>query len=429
MINNMLKNIPDNYVKRELEDRIWKYIDKPEIISITGPRQSGKTTMLLKIHEDLDYSNFISFEDREILDLFEENIKDFSKLYFEEYDYLIIDEFQYAEEGGQKLKYLYDHHPDKKIVITGSSITDMTVKGLKHLTGRILNFELYPFNFEEFIRSRDENLYELFKEKSGNLKDCIDSGKEFDVSSNVISRLEELRKEYTIYGGYPRVVLADDDEEKRTIIKNIINTYLLREIRDVLEISEDRKIRKLMKLLSLQIGELTKYSKISDRSQFKYKDLKDKLNILEYTFVMKRIDPFFTNKQKEIVKTPKVYFFDNGLRNGLINNFQKIEDRSDRGELNENFFFSQAIHHTDVLKYWRSKSKSEVDFIFDETHITPVEVKTTPKITRSLRSFCDKYDADRCFIVNESGLERNEEDVIYLPLAFSGPLSEHLSEG
>ncbi len=428
MINDMMETIPDNYVDRDLEERIWKYMDKPEIICITGPRQSGKTTMLLKIHEELDDSIFISFEDREILDIFEEDIKDFAKLYLQGYDHLFIDEFQYAEEGGQKLKYLYDHYPDKKIIITGSSITDMTVKGLKYLTGRILNFELYPFSFEEFLRSKDEDLYELFKEKSDDLSDWIDSKKDFDVSSNVLSRLEGLRKEYMIYGGYPRVVLADDEEEKRTIIKNIINTYLLREIRDVLEISEDRKVRKLMKLLSLQTGELTKYSKISDRSQFKYKELKEKLNILEYTFVMKMIDPFFTNKQKEIVKTPKVYFFDNGFRNGLINNFQNIEDRSDRGELNENFFFSQAIRHTDVLRYWRSKSKSEVDFIFDEDHISPVEVKTTPKMTRSLRSFCDKYDADRCFVLNESQLKRNEEDVFYIPLSFSGPLSKYLSK-
>ncbi len=422
MNETTLEKMPHEYVKRDLEDHIWSYMDKPEIICVTGPRQSGKTTLLLKIHEDLETSNFISFEDREILDLFEENIKDFAKLYLEDYDQLIIDEFQYAEEGGKQLKYLYDHYPDKKILITGSSVSDMTVKGLKHLTGRILNFQLYPFSFEEFLRYKDKKLYEIYEEKSKKLDRWIRSDIDLTFSSNIISRLEELRKEFTVYGGYPRVVLSENKREKRTVIKNIINTYLLREIRDVLDISADREVRKLMKLLSLQAGELTKYSKISDSSGFPYQDLKEKMNILDYTFVMKLINPFFTNKQKEIVKTSKVYFYDNGFRNGLIDNFRELENRKDRGELNENFFFSQAIHHTEELKYWRTKSQAEVDFVLEKNRIEPIEIKTTPKITRSLRSFSDKYDPPKSYILNESQIEKVEENIFYLPLAFSGPL-------
>lgn len=426
MEQNIIEKMPHEYVKRDLEDRIWEYMDKPEIICVTGPRQSGKTTLLLKIHNDLGNSNFISFEDREILALFEEDIKDFAKLYLKDYDQLIIDEFQYAEKGGKKLKYLHDHYPNKKILITGSSVSDMTVKGLKHLTGRILIFQLYPFSFEEFLRYKDKKLYDIYEEKIKKLDRWIRSDSDLDLSLNIISRLEELRKEYTVYGGYPRVVLSEKKEEKRTVIKNIINTYLLREIRDVLHISEDREVRKLMKLLSLQAGELTKYSKISDSSGFPYQDLKEKMNILDYTFVTKLVNPFFTNKKKEIVKTPKVYFYDNGFRNGLIDNFRELENRKDRGELNENFFFSQAIHYTEELKYWRTKSQAEVDFVLEKNSTEPVEIKTTPKITRSLRSFSDKYDPNRCFVLNESQIEKAEENIFYLPLAFSGPLARFL---
>ncbi len=423
-----LEKKPHEYVKRDLEDKIWRYMDKPEMICVTGPRQSGKTTLLLKIHNDLDNSYFISFEDREILALFEEDIKDFAKLYLKEYDQLIIDEFQYAEEGGKKLKYLYDHYPDKKILVTGSSVSEMTVKGLKHLTGRILNFHLYPFSFEEFLRYKDEKLYEIYKEKSERLHTWIEFNNDLTISSNIVSRIEKLRKEFTVYGGYPRVVLADREEEKRTVIKNIINTYLLREIRDVLDISEDREVQKLMKLLSLQVGELTKYSKLSDRSGFQYQNLKEKINILDYTFVMKLVNPFFTNKQKEIVKTPKVYFYDNGFRNGLIDDFRKLEDRKDRGELNENFFFSQAIHHIDEFKYWRTKSQAEIDFVFEKSGVKPVEIKTSPEITRSLRSFSDKYDSTKCFVLNESRFEKVEDKMFYLPLAFTEPLSRYFSD-
>ena len=425
MEDKRIEQILENYVTRDLEDKIWDYMDKPEIISVTGPRQSGKTTLLLKIHEELDNSNYISFEDRDALDLFEEDVKDFSKIYLEGYDQLIIDEFQYADKGGKQLKYLYDHYPDKKILITGSSISEMTVKGLKYLTGRILNFKLYPFSFKEFLRYKDRRLHDIFQEKSEKIGHWIRSNEEWNISENILSRLEILRKEFTVYGGYPRVVLAESDDEKETIIKKIINTYLLREIRDVLDISEDREVKKLMKLLSLQTGEVTTYSTLSDRSGFKYQDLKDKINMLEYTFIMKLLNPFFTNKQKEIVKTPKVYFIDNGFRNGLIDNFRELENRKDRGELNENFFFSQAIHYTEDLKYWRTKSKAEVDFILDQNKLIPIEIKTTPKITRSLRSFSKKYGTGKNFVINESILSR-EDDFHYIPLAFSGPLCNTL---
>ncbi|MFO7991368.1 MAG: ATP-binding protein [Thermoplasmata archaeon] len=424
-IEDKMKNrLLEGYVKRDLEDRIWRYIDSPEIISVTGPRQSGKTTLLLKIHDELDNSRFISFEDREVLDLFEEDIKNFAKVYIEDHDYLIIDEFQYAESGGKKLKYLYDHYPDKKILITGSSVSEMTVKGLKFLTGRIFNFILYPFSFEEFLRYRDEKLYDIYNEKKKMLEGWICSKKEFDISKSINSKFEELRKEYTIYGGYPRVVISEDEEEKRTVIKNIINTYLLREIRDVLDISDDREVRNLMRLLSLQTGELTNYSNISNKSGFTHMDLKKKLNILELTFIIKLVQPFFTNKQKEIVKTPKVYFYDNGFRNGVISNFQEMENRSDRGELNENFFFSQVVRKVENLKYWRSKGKAEVDFVLQDENVYPYEIKTTPKVTRSLRSFSDRYDPEYCFVVNEMEFGRRSENIFYVPLWLSGPLCE-----
>ena len=417
----------NNYVKRDLQDIILRYIEKPEIISVTGPRQSGKTTLLYKVHSETDESKFISFEDREALDLFEEDIKNFAKIYLEDHDYLFIDEFQYAEKGGKKLKYLYDHYPNKKILITGSSVSEMTVKGLKFLTGRIFNFVLYPLSFEEFLRYRDKKLYKIYNEKKGMMEDWIRSKTRFDISRNLCSRFEKLRKEYTIYGGYPRVVLSEDTEEKKTVIKNIINTYLLREIRDILDISDDREVKKLMKLLSLQTGELTTYTNLSDRSGYTHQELKKKLNILEHTFVIKLLAPFFTNKQKEIVKTPKVYFFDNGFRNGLIDNFQPLENRMDRGELNENFFFSHAIRKTKNLRYWRSKGKAEVDFVLKNENVYPFEIKTTPKVTRSLRSFSDRYEPEYCFVVNEAELSERSEDKFYVPLWLSTPLCEMFS--
>ncbi len=424
------KEVLEQYVPRDLEKTIKKYIDRPEIIAITGPRQSGKTTLLTKIYGDLDNSHFISFEDREALELFEEDEMEFAKIHLEDYDYLLIDEFQYASKGGRKLKRLYDKYSDKKIIITGSSTAELTVKGLRKLTGRVFNFELHPFSFREYLKCHDEKLYEIHEDKSKEVRSWIEKNdsekskarEKPSIPETTLKKIEDLRKEYLTYGGYPKVALAESEEEKRTLLKNVINTYLLREIRGVLNIPEEHEIRKLMKLLSLQIGNLMNHSKLRDRAGLKQKELKEKLSILEHTFIIKRIKPFYTNKQKEIVKNPKIYFYDPGLRNALIKNFKKPENRSDRGELNENFFFSQSIDKDVELKYWRTKAKAEADFVLDQPENQAFEIKTTPRITRSLRSYINSYEPKCSYVMNEEELKNPEPGVYYVPLIFSGAI-------
>lgn len=414
------------YVRRDLEEEIWEYIDSPEILAVVGPRQAGKTTLFYKINSELDNSHFISFEDRDALNLFEEDEKEFAEMHLLGYDYLLIDEFQYAERGGKKLKYLYDAYPDKKIMITGSSTADMTVKGLKYLTGRVLKFQLFPFNFSEFLRYKDKKLYGIYTEKVERIKDWLKTGEDPSISDTILKKLEKLRKEYTIYGGYPRVVLSDTDKKKRKILENVVDTYLIREIRDVLGISKDRALMNLMKILALQIGEKTNYNSVCEKGEITYNDLKKWLNVLEHTFVLKQVRPFYTNKKKEVVKAPKLYFYDNGFRNSIIKSFGGLELRQDKGELNENFFFTQS---QEELKYWRTKSKAEVDFILDvdmnEGGPYPFEIKTTPKVTRSFRSFQKKYSPKRSFIMNEKEL-RMDGGTYFVPLVFSGELVEEV---
>lgn len=410
------------YVERDLEEEIMEHIDDPEILAVTGPRQSGKTTLLKKIETRLSNSNFVTFQDRDVLDLFEEDEKDFAEIHLEPYDYLVIDEFQYAKNGGKKLKYLYDSYPEKRILITGSSTADMTVQGLKHLTGRVLKFRLYPFSFGEFLRYRDKDLYRLYSKKEGKIRNWINGG-ELSISKSSLESLEKLRKEYAIYGGYPRVVLSESEKKKRKILKNIVETYLIREVGDALGISKDRKMKDLMRILALQMGDKVNYSSICDKVGINYQKLKEWLNILEHTFVLRQVRPFFTNKKKEVVKAPKIYFYDNGFRNSILNSFNDLKLRDDRGELNENYFFTQA---REELKYWRTKSKAEVDFILDKKRPIPFEIKSTGKVTRSFRSFQKKYDPDFSFIMNETELDR-KEGIKLLPLIFSRKAVEEIS--
>ena len=408
------------YVKREIEEEIQQYIDAQEIIAVVGPRQAGKTTLFKKFQKDLENSNYISFEDRDILRVFEEDEKEFAEIYLEEYDYLLIDEFQYANQGGKKLEYLYDEYPEKKIMITGSSAADMTIEGLKYLTGRVLKFNLYPFSFREFLKYRNEELYNVFEKREQKLQEWIKGEGELSLTEATLEKLEALRKEYAVYGGYPRVVLSDSEEEKKKVLDNIVETYLIREIGDVLNISDDREMKDLMRILALQMGEKTKYNKVSQRTGINYNKLKERLNVLEHTFVLEQVRPFYTNKQKEISKQPKIYFYDNGFRNTLINNFQELEMRNDQGELNENFFFTQARTE---LKYWRTKSRAEVDFVKENQEINAFEIKTAPKTTKSIRSFQEKYSPENMVVMNQEKIQKNDSE-IFIPLIFAQEAGE-----
>ncbi|HMA76468.1 MAG TPA: ATP-binding protein, partial [Candidatus Krumholzibacteriaceae bacterium] len=370
------------YVKRELEDKINNYMDRKEIIAVIGTRQCGKTTMVSRILEKYSNVNFITFEDVEKKLLFEEDIDSFIALHVRDFDYLFIDEVQYAENSGKQLKYIFDTEKIK-MIISGSSSTDLSIKSLKYLVGRIMVFELYPFSFREFLSFRNNRLYRLFLKKA--------------FKNTVNKKILNYIHEYMQYGGYPRVVISDSPEEKRIVLKNIYNTYLLREIKELLQLSNNDKLIKLLRALSFQMGNMIHYNELSDTTGFDFNTLKRYLQILEQTFICSRCYTYFTNKRKELVKTPKIYFIDHGFRNQCAGDFKIDQQRI--GQYYENLIYSEYLKKDIVLKYWRTKSKAEVDFIKDN-HI-PIEVKKRAKITKSFLSFISKYNPNEGYIVSE----------------------------
>jgi len=348
------------YIKRKLEKKIWEFLDTPEIIAIIGPRQSGKTTMIKKIISKLNKSCFISFEDRKILNLFENETKEFIDLYVQDNKYLFIDEFQYAKNGGQILKYIFDTEKIK-IIISGSSAPEITIKTIKYLVGRVLVFTLYPFSFEEFLSSQEDlnylKIYQKYKEKI--FKEKI------EINPTMHSFFLSFYEDYLIFGGYPRVVLEKNKEHKKELLKNIYNTYFLREVRDILGLIEDYKLEKLIKALCLQIGNLISYEELSHLSGYAFLSLKKYLNFLEKSFIIKLIRPFFKNKRNEIIKNSKVFFLDTGLRNSILNDFRQLNSRPDKGALLENGLAKEFIKNNLEINYWRDKKKNEIDFIID----------------------------------------------------------------
>ncbi len=374
------------YIKRNLEDKILKFLNDKEIIAVIGPRQSGKTTLIkhiLSFQKDKKIRE-ITFDNLFDLELFENDIDGFIELNVKNYDILFIDEIQYSKESGKKLKYIYDTQKIK-IIISGSSSIDISIESIKHLVGRIIVFILYPFNFYEFLLSKDENLADIYsKGKFGKI---------------ILETLLKYLEEFLTFGGYPRIVIENDYEKKKILLKNIFNTFVMKEVKELFSIKNDFKIFNLMRVLSHHEGNLISFEEIATISEINRNTLKEYLNILEKSFLIKFIQPFYTNKRLEIIKSPKMYFIDRGIRN-IINDFSSLE-----GSKYENFIFTELLKKGINLKYWRTKSKAEIDFVMEKDNkFTPIEIKSKinkPKISKSIYSFIAKYSPENVYILSK----------------------------
>ncbi len=415
------------YIKRNLEETILKYLDAPEIIAVVGARQSGKTTMINQLIKNFKKAKSISFEDQTALRVFEESPDDFIKIYIQGNKYLFIDEFQYSKNGGKILKYIFDNQQNSsgakqktKIIISGSSSIDLTVQAIKYLVGRILVFNLYPFSFQEFLSAKDENYLKIYKEyrkQAHRFKDI-----EIKISKPVHQKLLGYYEEYLLFGGYPRIVLENDYQSKKELLANIYNTYFLREVKDILGLIDDYKLDNLIKALALQIGNLIDYKELSRLSGYSYPSLKKYLNFLEKTYIAKFIKPFYKNKRTEIVKNPKIYFFDTGLRNFIADDFRKLDRRTDKGALLENGLAQEFIKNSSQFNFWRDKKKNEIDFILSLGDKKTVAVKSKAYLTnskiKSAEVFKKKYSEIDIYLsyqnINKKMAEQKRIFPIYL---------------
>ena len=384
------------YIPRKLEDAILKQVDSKEIIAVIGPRQCGKTTLLEHIYNKMkEQSVFFSFEDKKLLDLFVHDIDGFINLYIKPYRHIFIDEFQYAKRGGKHLKYIFDSEW-RKIFISGSSSIDLAVQTVKYLVGRVFVFSLFPLDFEEFLSFSDPKICSLYKKNKIDLKKGGAEGKNI-LTAGATKRLSSLYEEYVVYGGYPRVITSSDIETKKMVLKNIYNTYFLREVKDILGLVDDYKLAQMIKALSLQVGNLIEYNEISKVSELSYQTVKGYLNFLQKTFICDFPKPFFKNKRTEIVKNPKVYFFDAGLRNYVIDDFRAIGKRPDGGALLENGLTMQLQKEEIPFHFWRTKNQSEIDFVLDLPDSRKVAIEVKKKAdqsdlsSRSFKEFEGKY--------------------------------------
>jgi len=431
-------------IKRDLINKIIPFLKRPEFISIVGPRQCGKTTFLeilsgylrrsLKIPAKLIKT--ITFEDRKLLMEFNEDpvifVKSFIPSDISGKFYLMIDEFQYADDGGKKLKFIYDTFKTIKIIVTGSSSLDIKARVGKFMVGRMLNFELSPFNFYEYLLAHNKRMSSLYVERSKAIEDYILRGKRISIKGKKDAFSPEFIPEYeefVIWGGYPAVVLANTKVEKKKLLRDLYSSYVLKDIKTLLQLATERNLFLLSQYLATQIGNVVVYQNLSQASGLSYRKLVKHLNILKETFVCCEVKPFFRNKQKELSKNPKFYFFDLGFRNSLIDSMGSLRARPDSGSIVENAGFirlKEIYTQVNRIHFWRTKAGAEIDFIIcGEDRITPVEVKyttfTSEKLSRGFISFIDALKPERALVLTRDYwgmVKRGRTEVLFAPVYY-----------
>jgi len=234
--------------------------------------------------------------------------------------------------------------------------------------------------------------------------------------------------EYLNYGGYPRVILSEGQEEKRQVMREIYTSYVDRDISGLLRLSRPDAFRKTLALLASQIGQLLNMTTLSGQAGISAPTLKNYLYYAEKTFSIALVQPYFRNLQKEITKAPTPYFVDLGLRNLVLNKWGMLTEANDLGFVFQNLVYHLlcAKHPGMPVKYWRTVGKAKVDFVVEDASrggIFPVEVKfgalRQPAVTRSLRSFIEKYQPQEAWVVNMSldhKLQIGATSVRFVPL-------------
>jgi len=381
--------------RRKLLNKILKFIEDKEIIVIHGARQVGKTSLLHYLIENHLKPNiqpenifYFDLEDLRLLELCNKSCEevmayleakgaDFNKRIF-----LIIDEIQYLNNPSSFLKIFFDRYHEKvKLIVSGSSSFLIKKKFKDSLAGRTVDFELFPLDFEEFLE---------FKDLKYNL--------EMEPPEPIREELIKLYTEFVIYGGYPAIVLEKDVEKKEIKLKQIINTYVKKDIRDLAQIREIDKFNNLLQILASQVGNLLNIFELSNTVGLAKKTIEEYIFLLENTYIIRRVKPFHKNIRSELTKMPKIFFEDTGLANILANKtfLPKLE-----GGFLENSVYSQLRKNLgcDYIYFWRTNIKQEIDFIVEivgkdtSDKFVAIEVKNIflNKYTRSLRYFLKYY--------------------------------------
>lgn len=365
-------------VQRDLEKTIKSRLFKKKIIVIVGPRQVGKTTLLQLIADSIDKRKlFLNCDEPDIRRKLDLPTSAQLKVLIGDAELVFIDEAQRVRDIGITLKLLIDSLPEKQIIVTGSSALELSNSINEPLTGRKFEYRLFPFSFGELSKER------------GILQE---------------SRLLEHRM---IYGMYPDVVNNRGNE--REILTNIASSYLYKDIFEFQDIRKPEIIEKLLQALALQIGNEISFHELAQLVGVDSATVQRYIDLLEKSYIIFHLRSFSRNVRNELKKSRKIYFFDNGIRNALISNFNSIPIRNDVGALWENFLISERMKRNQYTQnfascyFWRTTQQQEIDYIEDDNDLLSCfEFKWNPGKKAYLSStFSSNYPKSTFKLINQ----------------------------
>jgi predicted AAA+ superfamily ATPase len=345
------------FIIRSRLETLKKNLDPRKVNVILGIRRAGKTSLIEKFLESYEHKYlFLNGDDIQAQDLLsKQSITQFQNL-LAGYKLLVIDEAQQVPNIGLNLKLIIDHVKDVTVLVTGSSLFDLDQKLGEPLTGRKKTFKLFT------IAQLELNAYENPLESSANLDNRL------------------------IYGSYPEVITAINNQEKEMYLREIVNSYLLKDILVYDGIKNSNKIYKILQLLAYQVGKEVAFDELATHVSMSKNTVEKYLDLLEKNFILYKLSSFSSNPRKELSKKKRFYFHDNGIRNALINNFNPLSIRNDVGELWENYIFYERmkfLEYNDIFVnryFWRTYDQQEIDLVEEKNQcLSAFEVKYSSK--------------------------------------------------
>ena len=369
-------------IKRQITDRITESLKKRNAVLLTGARQVGKTTLVKSIakviNQDWDYWNCDEPDIRENLNsptsTFLKNLIGNKKL-------IVIDEAQRIPDIGISVKLITDNFKDVKLIITGSSSIDLRNTVSESLTGRKFEIYLFPFSYAELV----------------------------DDSSSLIQK--RLLNSRLIYGMYPEITNNPGDEED--MLLEITTSYLYKDILMLGEIRKPELLDKLLQMLALQLGSEVSVNELSGNIGVSRETITKYIDLLEKSFVIFSLNSYSRKQRNELKKSRKIYFYDLGIRNSIIKNFNPVELRNDVGALWENFLIVERMKLRNNRKissnqyFWRTVQNQELDFIeTSRGNISAYEFKWNPKSkVKSNSTFKNMYPESKIGIIHRDNFE------------------------
>lgn len=357
-----------SYIRRFYDD-LGNYLEAGKVLVLFGPRQAGKTTIIKHFIESENYKfRFATGDDLSVQQALGNNNLQQLKSFVQGYDLLVIDEAQNIPGVGLALKLLVDNVPGLKIIATGSSSFELAGQVGEPLTGRKRTLRLYPVSQLELLKA--------------------------DNSFNV----KQLLGEYLVYGSYPAVLTAQSQQKKRELLEEYVNSYLLKDILALEKVKGSAVLLDLLRLLAFQVGGEVSHSELGRQLNLDNKTVARYLDLLEKGFVIFSLRGYSGNLRKEVTKKSKYYFYDVGIRNAIVANFNPLPLRNDSGQLWENFLAVERLKTQEYKNiyannyFWRTWDKKEIDWIEErEGKLFGYEFKFTSDKSKHAESFVSSY--------------------------------------